>query len=60
MTAKILFIVLMIAVLILFVFMASAIALLFHLYGEEHPNSVNVHRGKTSMTTSTRITRKKK
>lgn len=60
MTAKILFFLLMIAVLILFVFMASAIALLFHLYGEEHPNSVNVHRGKTSMTTSTRITRKKK
>lgn len=60
MTAKILFILLMIAVLILFVFMASAIALLFHLYGEEHPNSVNVPRGKTSMTTSTRITRKKK
>lgn len=60
MTAKILFILLMIAVLILFVFMASAIALLFHLYGEEHPNSVNVHRGKTSMTTSTRITRTKK
>lgn len=60
MTAKILFILLMIAVLILFVFIASAIALLFHLYGEEHPNSVNVHRGKTSMTTSTRITRTKK
>lgn len=60
MMAKIFFIIFLIAVLILFVFMASAIALLFHLYGEEHPNSVNVHRGKTSMTTSTRITRKKK
>lgn len=60
MMAKIFFIIFLIAVLILFVFMASAIALLFHLYGEEHPNSVNVHRGKTSMTTSTRITRTKK
>lgn len=60
MMAKIFFIIFLIAVLILFVFIASAIALLFHLYGEEHPNSVNVHRGKTSMTTSTRITRKKK
>ena len=60
MTAKILFILLMIAVLILFVFMASAIALLFHLYGEEHPNSVNVPRGKTSITTDTRIKRTQK
>ena len=60
MTSKILFILLMIAVLILFVFMASAIALLFHLYGEEHPNSVNVPRGKTSITTDTRIKRTQK
>lgn len=61
MMAKILFIIFLIAVLILFVIMASSvIAILFHIYGEEHPNSVNVHRGKTSMTTSTRITRTKK
>ena len=60
MAVKILFILLMIAVLILFVFMASAIALLFHLYGEEHPNSVNVPRGKTSITTDTRIKRTQK
>ena len=60
MMAKIFFIIFMIAVLILFVFMASAIALLFHLYGEEHPNSVNVPRGKTSITTDTRIKRTQK
>ena len=61
MAVKILFILLMIAVLILFVFIASsAIALLFHLYGEEHPNSVNVPRGKTSTTKDTRIKRTQK
>ena len=55
MTAKILFIVLIIAVLILFVFMASAIAHLFHIYGEDpdHENSVNVPRGTTMGTTRT-------
>ena len=55
MTAKILFIVLIIAVLILFVFMASAIAHLFHIYGEDpaHNNSVNVPRGTTMGTTRT-------
>lgn len=55
MTVKILFILLMIAVLILFVFMASAIALLFHIYGEDpaHNNSVNVPRGTTMGATRT-------
>ena len=60
MAVKILFILLMIAVLILFVVMASSfIAILFHIYGEDpaHQNSVNVPRGTT---TSTRITRTKK
>ena len=60
MAVKILFILLMIAVLILFVIMASSvIAILFHIYGENpaHRNSVNVPRGAT---TSTRITRTKK
>ena len=59
MAVKILFILLMIAVLILFVIMASSvIAILFHSCGEDpaHQNSVNVPRGTT---TSTRITRKK-
>lgn len=63
MMAKIFFIIFLIAVLILFVIMASSvIAILFHNCGEDpaHQNSVNVHRGETSMTTSTRITRKKK
>ena len=57
MAVKILFILLMIAVLILFVIMASSvIAILFHICGEDpaHRNSVNVPRGTT---TSTRITR---
>ena len=60
MAVKILFILLMIAVLILFVIMASSvIAILFHICGEDpaHQNSVNVPRGTT---TSTRITRTKK
>ena len=60
MAVKILFILLMIAVLILFVIMASTvIAILFHICGEDpaHQNSVNVPRGTT---TSTRITRTKK
>lgn len=60
MTAKILFIIFLIAFLILFVVAASAvIAILFHIYGEDpaHQNSVNVPRGTT---TSTRITRTKK
>ena len=60
MMAKIFFIIFLIAVLILFVIMASAvIAILFHIYGEDpaHHNSVNVPRGTT---TSTRITRTKK
>ena len=60
MTAKILFIIFLIAFLILFVVMASSfIAILFHIYGEDpaHQNSVNVSRGTT---TSTRITRTKK
>lgn len=60
MMAKILFIIFLIAFLILFVVVASAvIAILFHIYGEDpaHQNSVNVPRGTT---TSTRITRTKK
>lgn len=60
MTAKILFIIFLIAFLILFVVVASSvIAILFHIYGEDpaHQNSVNVPRGTT---TSTRITRTKK
>ena len=60
MTAKILFIIFLIAFLILFVVVASSfIAILFHIYGEDpaHENSVNVPRGTT---TSTRITRTKK
>ena len=60
MTAKILFIIFLIAFIILFVVVASAvIAILFHIYGEDpaHQNSVNVPRGTT---TSTRITRTKK
>lgn len=60
MMAKILFIIFLIAFLILFVVVASAvIAILFHIYGEDpaHQNSVNVPRGTT---TSTRITKTKK
>lgn len=60
MTAKILFIIFLIAFIILFVVVASAvIAILFHIYGEDpaHQNSVNVPRGTI---TSTRITRTKK
>lgn len=60
MTAKILFIIFLIAFLILFVVVASSfIAILFHICGEDpaHQNSVNVPRGTT---TSTRITRTKK
>lgn len=61
MMAKIFFIIFLIAVLIIFVIMASSvIAILFHIYGEEHPNSVNVPRGKTSTTTDTRIKRTQK
>ena len=60
MMAKIFFIIFLIAVLILFVIMASSvIAILFHICGEDpaHQKSVNVPRGTT---TSTRITRTKK
>lgn len=60
MTAKILFIIFLIAFIILFVMVASAvIAILFHIYGEDpaHQNSVNAPRGTI---TSTRITRTKK
>ena len=59
MMAKIFFIIFLIAVLILFVIMASSvIAILFHICEDPaHQNSVNVPRGTT---TSTRITRTKK
>ena len=63
MTAKILFIIFMIAVLIIFVIMASSvIAILCHIYGEDpaHQNSVNVPRGKTTSRTDSRINRTKK
>ena len=66
MMAKIFFIIFLIAVLIIFVIMASSvIAILFHICGEDpaHQNSVNVPRGtttSTTSTTSTRITRTKK
>ena len=56
MAVKILFILLMIAVLILFVIMASSvIAILFHICGEDlaHQNSVNVPRRTTMGTTRT-------
>ena len=56
MMAKILFIIFLIAFLILFVVMASAIiAILFHIYGEDpaHQNSVNVPRGTTMEITRT-------
>lgn len=54
MMAKILFIIFLIAFLILFVVVASSvIAILFHIYGEDHAhhNSVNVPRGTTMGTT---------
>lgn len=63
MMAKILFIIFLIAVLILFVIMASSvIAILFHIYGEDpaHQNSVNVPRGTTTSRTDSRINRTKK
>ena len=63
MMAKIFFIILMIAVLIIFVIMASSfIAILFHIYGEDptHQNSVNVPRGTTTSRTDSRINRTKK
>ena len=56
MMAKIFFIIFLIAVLILFVIMASSfIAILFHIYGEDpaHQNSVNVPRGTTMGTKRT-------
>ena len=56
MMAKIFFIIFLIAVLILFVIMASSvIAILFHICGEDpaHQNSVNVPRGTTMGTTRT-------
>lgn len=60
MMAKILFIIFLIAFLILFVVVASAvIAILFHIYGEDsaHQNSVNVPRGTTEITRTTNIKR---
>ena len=63
MMAKIFFIIFMIAVLIIFVIMASSfIAILFHIYGEDptHQNSVNVPRGTTTSRTDSRINRTKK
>ena len=55
MMAKIFFIIFLIAVLILFVIMASSvIAILFHICGDpDHENSVNVPRGTTMETTRT-------
>ena len=63
MMAKIFFIIFLIAVLILFVIMASSvIAILFHIYGEDpaHQNSVNVPRVTTTSRTDSRINRTKK
>ena len=63
MMAKIFFIIFLIAVLIIFVIMASSvIAILFHIYGEDpaNQNSVNVPRGTTTSRTDSRINRTKK